>query len=317
MPITSEQIQLDRCGHGVHFYETETELAETVSGYLARALRRGDVGVLIATRQHLRAFESELAAAGVDLDDVLRSGRLTYLDGQETLRTLMTPGGVDPQAFELEIGTRLRAARRGGSTVAAYGEMVDLLWQAGDVTSAIELERLWNELIDELQFSLLCAYKSAAVAPPEHEQALRQVCQLHSSVSSADATLLDPHSVPRLASREFQPSPDAPRAARRFIEEALEDWGHSGTVVNDARLVVSELVSNAVVHAHGPVSVSITATCTKLRLAVRDLSLTPPILRSGSTDTTYGGQGLRIVGALASAWGVETTAYGKTVWADF
>ena len=75
----------------------------------------------------------------------------------------------------------MRRAAATGRPVRAYGEMVALLWEHGDVLAAIELEELWNDLGRELDFSLLCAYRSASVQGDEHAQALEQVRLLHSS----------------------------------------------------------------------------------------------------------------------------------------
>jgi anti-sigma regulatory factor (Ser/Thr protein kinase) len=209
------------------------------------------------------------------------------------------------------IGDVLDQAAEAGQSVSAYGEMVDLLWQVGDVTGAIQLETLWNELIEELEFSLLCAYHSEAVANPEHEHAVREVCRLHSSVHG-DRASSEPE--PREVSREFKPDRDAPRAARHFLDEALRKWGYADRRLDDARLLLSELVTNAITHAHSPFSVSIRSQGQLVRLAVHDQSPIPPKPRFASPES--GGRGLQIVAALSKDWGFVTTPLGKTVWAE-
>ena len=94
----------------------------------------------------------------------------------------MRDGRIDRNAFFAEIGGVIRDAGRTGRPVRAYGEMVALLWDAGDVLAAIDLETLWNELSGELPFSLYCAYHSESVAAQEHAEALHEVCRLHSAV---------------------------------------------------------------------------------------------------------------------------------------
>jgi anti-sigma regulatory factor (Ser/Thr protein kinase) len=153
----------------------------------------------------------------------------------------------------------------------------------------------------ERRFTLLCAYHSAAVAVPEHDDALQTVCQLHSSHET---------------SREFQPDDTAPAAARRFIQEALTRWGHRGCVIDDARLLMSELVTNAVTHTRAPFSVSIASHSSKLRLAVRDASSAIPVTGERSGDAPTGGRGLQIVAAVADDWGAVPGPLGKTVWAE-
>jgi anti-sigma regulatory factor (Ser/Thr protein kinase) len=116
-------------------------------------------------------------------------------------------------------------------------------------------------------------------------------------------------------SREFQPEDDAPRAARRFLDEALHGLGHDGTLVDAARQVISELVTNAVRHGRSRLMVSIHAEASSVRLAVHDQSPAQPTARHAAPDAVSG-RGLQIVAALSRNWGVDTTTGGKTVWAE-
>jgi anti-sigma regulatory factor (Ser/Thr protein kinase) len=96
----------------------------------------------------------------------------------------------------------------------------------------------------------------------------------------------------------------------------LRLWGHDGSVIDDARLLISELVTNAVNHTRSPFSVSIAADSPKVRVAVRDTSSAVPVSRGRSEDAPNGGRGLQIVTALADDWGVVRNPLGKTVWAE-
>jgi hypothetical protein len=320
MPATAEQIKLAPGDHVVHFYQDDRELARTVGAHLADALDQHAMTIVIATEPHRRAFERELGSAGTDARRVVASGRLIFLDAAATLAELMVEGEISREAFQRAVGTVLRDAGATGGPVRAYGEMVDLLWQAGDVASAIELEKLWNELIAELSFSLLCAYHSAAVEAPEHEHALREVCQLHSSVTpqpATDASPLPASQTARELWREFQPEDDTPGTARHLLEEAFHQWGGDAAVLlDDARLLLSELVSNAVLHARSPLLVSIRWQASSVRLAVRDKSPDIPTVRSELRDAGWGGWGLQVVQELSRNWGVDATPDGKTVWAE-
>jgi hypothetical protein len=311
MPATIEKISLEPGEHAVHFYPHDDELARIVGGHIAAALEEGAAAVVIATDPHIRAFERELSAFGVDVEAARSGRRLTLLDASETLSKLTVDGGIDRRAFERVIGTVVHQAAEAGQPVRAYGEMVDLLWQAGDVTSAIRLETLWNELIEELQFSLLCAYQSEAMSDPEQEPGVREICRLHSSVSGAAS----PVHAAREVSRDFEPERDAPRAARRFVEDALRAWGYADRQVDDARLLLSELVTNAVIHARSPFSVSVHSDDRRLRLAVHDHSSAEPRPCFPAPDAGSG-RGLQIVAALSKDWGVAATPIGKTVWAE-
>ena len=86
---------------------------------------------------------------------------------------------------------------------------------------------------------------------------------------------------------------------------------------DDVELVVSELATNAIVHAQTPFKVSIQAFQRTLLLAVEDGSPTGPRRVTAHVLDT-GGRGMAIVNLLSHAWGVDTGTHGgKSVWAEF
>ena len=88
------------------------------------------------------------------------------------------------------------------------------------------------------------------------------------------------------------------------------------TLVDWASLVVSELVTNAAVHARTEIVVRIVAQPDCLLIAVTDGSPRPLVLRCCSEQSTTG-RGLAIVASVARRWGTEQHRYGgKTVWAE-
>ncbi len=107
---------------------------------------------------------------------------------------------------------------------------------------------------------------------------------------------------------------EAPRAARHFIADRLARWGHSGTFIDDARLVVTELANNAVLHARSPFTVWVRAEGSGVRISVRDSSSTEPMLRDNG-PAAQSGRGLSVIAAMCADWGVDVDADGKTVWA--
>jgi anti-sigma regulatory factor (Ser/Thr protein kinase) len=86
---------------------------------------------------------------------------------------------------------------------------------------------------------------------------------------------------------------------------------------DDLRLVVSELVTNAIMHAHTPFTVDLERAGLSVTLTVRDLSPMVPVM--GAADTMDGaGRGLAIIDVLSREWGVTSRAGGsKSVWAAF
>ncbi|MGH4025207.1 MAG: ATP-binding protein [Pseudonocardiaceae bacterium] len=82
-----------------------------------------------------------------------------------------------------------------------------------------------------------------------------------------------------------------------------------------AQVVVTELVSNAVEHAGGGIELTVTIRRHVLRLEVSDASDVLPYPLECAVDTLRG-HGLRLVAGLTDHWGCKATPNGKIVWAD-
>jgi anti-sigma regulatory factor (Ser/Thr protein kinase) len=114
------------------------------------------------------------------------------------------------------------------------------------------------------------------------------------------------------ASRTFPAEPASVPTARRFVHAALEDLGLT-TAWDAAELLVSEVVTNAVLHARTDFSVDVLRDGDLVRVSVHDRSPVVPKPRTYGTDSTTG-RGMRLVATLAVAWGVDRDAGGKSVW---
>ncbi len=168
--------------HVVQFYGNDHELIEHVVGYLADGIEDGEVVLVVATDRHRQAFAASLSARGVDVAEAEANGSYIVLDAETTMRDSLVADWPDPVGFESTIGVVIRKALRTGRPVRAYGDTVPLLWDAGHVTAAIELETLWNALASQLNFSLFCAYPTETVAGVDHFDAFTEVCRLHSAI---------------------------------------------------------------------------------------------------------------------------------------
>ena len=315
MAVGLDEITVGAGEHVVQFYEDESQLAATVGGYLTAALEDGAVAIVIATEAHQRLFAAELEAAGVDLGASSLDGSLVLLDAAATMAGFIDVGQVDRAGFGRIVGSVVGRAVESGRPVRAYGEMVALLWETGDVLAAIELETAWNDLARELPFALLCAYRSESVQGHEHADALHEVCHLHTSViGTPPGERPDPPAATEVRA-QFSREPQAPTAARHFVVDLLKEWGHSPSLIEDAKLVVSELATNAVIHARSPFSVEIRLAGSSVRLSVGDDSRARPSLRHVG-GLAVSGRGLRLIDALAADWGVEIAQDGKAVWAE-
>src|SRR5206468_2653993 len=108
------------------------------------------------------------------------------LDAATTLSQFNINGRLDSDRFREIIGNTLTAARQACSTdnprIAAFGEMVALLWAEGKAEQAVQLEQFWNELAHTHVFHLRCAYPIASFDRSSDADPFRHICSEHSHV---------------------------------------------------------------------------------------------------------------------------------------
>ena len=138
----------------------------------------------------------------------------------------------------------------------------------------------------------------------------------------------------RQAVLELAAEPESAAVARRYVGDRCAEWGLEA-ICDDLVLPVSELITNAVLHARTPVGVTVSLTGSFIEVAVRDGNPRPPVLRPvrldldaavdeadvrdprlhvGDAGSIAAGRGLRIVDAVADEWGVSELSAGKDVW---
>jgi ribosomal protein L37AE/L43A len=149
-----------RWSHGVLFHAEDRQLVDALEQYLLAGWDAGGLGLVIATPEHRAALRERLAARGL-LDSL--GGRFVELDAAATLEQFMGDDGLpDTVRFDRTVGSLVRDHAVDGG-LRGFGEMVDVLWSTGNGVGALELERLWSRLQDEVPFSLICAYAEAHV----------------------------------------------------------------------------------------------------------------------------------------------------------
>ena len=172
--------------HVVQFYAEDEFLVDALARFVGTALGAGDAAIVIATKAHREALARQLRSNGLDTSRTVRQGRFVVLDAAETLSKFMLDGMPDEDLFTSVVGTIVSDAIFSvdlpAPRVAAFGEMVALLWADGNHDAAIRLEQFWNNLAKRYAFSLHCAYPIAGFCRDEHNESFAQICAEHSSV---------------------------------------------------------------------------------------------------------------------------------------
>jgi hypothetical protein len=171
--------------HLVLFHGDDGEFIDRVGAYLLPAIREGGVAIAIATKAHRTALAKWLARAGVDVAAARAGGHYLDLDAAGTMRKFTVMDWPNAAEFWATISPLVAPAQAGDRPVRAFGEMVALLWDAGQVDAAIELEAMWNELSKQYPFSLCCGYPARSVAGPRHRDARTELYHLHSRAVGA------------------------------------------------------------------------------------------------------------------------------------
>jgi PAS domain S-box-containing protein len=171
--------------HVAYFYQQTDSLLEALSAYISGALGAGNAALVIAAKVHREALQQRLTARGLDIPKAAKEGRYLEFDADELLSKIMVEEMPDSARFEAIVGGAIKCMAHANTAhpeIAAFGEMVSLLWTQGKVEAAIRLEQLWNELAKRHAFSLRCAYPVAHFNGEKHSQPLLRVCAEHSAI---------------------------------------------------------------------------------------------------------------------------------------
>jgi hypothetical protein len=142
---------------------------------------------VIAKPEHEQQIVSNMRMRQFNVDHARQYGDLVLLNIEDTLGAFMLDGVPDGTLFDQHMSTIFtQVARvRPRATIRAYGEMVDVLWKAGQTDAAITLEMLWNSLASKHPFSLLCGYAMGQFY--KQPDLYERVCAEHDMVLATDA----------------------------------------------------------------------------------------------------------------------------------
>jgi hypothetical protein len=168
--------------HIVQLYQDQQFLNRAVCRFAASALANGEGVILVPTAAHWEAFKPRLEAEGVDIDRATDAGQLTVVDADELLPQFMRDAMPDAPVFLGLAGEVIARARGGGRypRVRWWGEMVNVLWERGDVAASMQLEDQFDRLAHEHEIAIFCSFVMDNFDGDVHARMLPRLGQNHS-----------------------------------------------------------------------------------------------------------------------------------------
>jgi hypothetical protein len=167
---------------GLTIDQDQQFLNRAVCRFAASALANGEGVILVPTAAHWEAFRPRLEAEGVDINASQARGQLTVVDADELLPHFMRDAMPDAPVFLGLAGDVIAKARGEGRypKVRWWGEMVNVLWERGDVAASMELEDQFDRLADEHEIAIFCSFVMDNFNGEIHARMLPRLGQNHS-----------------------------------------------------------------------------------------------------------------------------------------
>src|SRR5262245_31083406 len=148
------------CDHIVQLYQDQDFLNRAVCRFAGAALANGEGIILVPTLTHWNGIRPRLEAEGVDVEAARDRGQLTVVDADELLPRFIQNAMPDSPLFLGLAADVIGQARSGGryQKVRWWGEMVNVLWERGDVAASMNLEDLFDQLAKKHGIAIFCSF---------------------------------------------------------------------------------------------------------------------------------------------------------------
>lgn len=168
--------------HIVQLYQDQQFLNRAVCRFAAAAITNGEGVILVPTVAHWDAFRPRLESEGVDVKAAEKRGQLTIVDADNLLPTFMRDGMPDSPVFLGLAQSVISQARGDGryQKVRWWGEMVNILWERGDVAASMQLEDQFDQLAHEQDIAIFCSFLMDNFDGDVHARMLPRLGQNHS-----------------------------------------------------------------------------------------------------------------------------------------
>jgi hypothetical protein len=181
-PWTSLLDSATKCDHIVQLYQDPNFLNRAVCRFAAAAIANGEGIILVPTEAHWNAFRPRLEAEGVNVKAAQERGQLTVVDADKLLPECMNHAMPDAPVFLGLAADVISKAHGGGAypEVRWWGEMVNILWERGDVAASMNLEDLFDQLAHEHEISIFCSFVMDNFNGEVHSRMLPRLGKNHS-----------------------------------------------------------------------------------------------------------------------------------------
>ena len=170
--------------HIVQLYQDQQFLNRAVCRFAAGAIANGEGVILVPTAAHWEAFQPRLEAEGVNVKEAQENGQLTVVDADDLLPRFMKNAMPDAPVF-LGLAAEVIAKARGGQEVRYpkvrwWGEMVNVLWEQGNVAASMSLEDQFDRLAKHHEIAIFCSFVMDNFNSEVHSRLLPRLGQNHS-----------------------------------------------------------------------------------------------------------------------------------------
>jgi hypothetical protein len=206
--------------HIVQLYQDQQFLNRAVCRFAAGAIANGEGIILVPTAAHWEAFRPRLEAEGVDVKAAQNRGQLTVVDSDELLPRFMRDQMPDAPVF-LGLAADVISTARDEARypkVRWWGEMVNVLWEQGNVAASMALEDQFHHLATHHEIAIFCSFVMDNFNSEVHSRLLPRLGQNHSHLI---------------------PVEDYAR-----LERAVADAMRDTVGANDARVLQQQLLAN-------------------------------------------------------------------------
>ncbi|HEX7158778.1 MAG TPA: MEDS domain-containing protein [Edaphobacter sp.] len=175
-------------GHIVQLYQDADFYGEAISHFTAEGLARGESVIIVATGPNWANISGRLTSKGFAPAELFRRGQLIVLDAEATLPKVLVADTPDAKTFKGLARATIEQAHAGGRfpRVRWWGEMVNVLYMAGNQSGSTRLEELFDEVAHEQSIPIFCSFLMDRYDPRIYDRAFGDVCRTHAHVIPAE-----------------------------------------------------------------------------------------------------------------------------------